>query len=57
MAQGNYKLYGCPQCGYNKKRTTHRFATYKVSMCDTIIKITCKTCGYTEVFRIIRGGI
>ena len=44
-------------CGGNKSRTTHSYANYKVSLDDTVIRINCKTCGYVEVFRIIRGGI
>jgi len=53
---GNYNLYPCKQCSMNKSKSTHTYAAYKVYRHSNNIKIKCKTCGFTESFKTVRGA-
>jgi RNase P subunit RPR2 len=53
----NFELMRCPNCSNLKPISAHTFATYKVYIKDTVLKLVCKSCGHEQKYRYIDGGI
>ena len=49
QSSGARKLMGCIYCSFNKRKTSHTYATYKVYIRSKDIVLKCKKCGFEQV--------
>lgn len=50
------KILPCPRCGAGKTRSTHSFGVYRVYEVAQTLILRCKTCGFKQRYKYIKGG-